>query len=162
MKEVLGSERRPTMKDRTAMPYTSAALQEIQRIACIAETTLFHTCIEDADLGGFTIPAGSQLLASIFAVHNNPKFFPNPTKFDPTRFLSEDGKSLVKNEYLMPFGMGKRVCLGESMARAELFLIFSTLIQKFSFGTVEGNFEPIKRIHPITPTVHVRDSETTQ
>ncbi len=61
------------------------------------------------------------------------KVFPDAHQFNPERFLDGKGNVLLKREELIPFSMGKRSCLGESLARMELFLIFASLLQKFHF-----------------------------
>lgn len=71
------------------------------------------------------------------AIHFNEELFPNPESINPERFLKEDGSLRLINEF-NPFGIGKRSCLGEALARMELFMIFTTLIQNFQFSTAHG------------------------
>lgn len=66
------------------------------------------------------------------AIFFDPKIFPEPEIFEPSRFLDERG-DYKKCEYLTPFGIGKRSCLGEGLAKDELFIIFTSLLQNFSF-----------------------------
>ncbi len=103
---------------------------------------LQHATREDTELAGFQIKKGTTILPQASAVLSDPSIFPNPKQFDPTRFLTSDGSAVQKTEELIPFSMGKRVCLGESLARAELFLIFTTMIQKFKFAPVNPNNLP--------------------
>ncbi|XP_078695694.1 cytochrome P450 2D6-like [Branchiostoma floridae x Branchiostoma belcheri] len=72
----------------------------------------------------------------------DPAFWPDPDRFDPGRFLDAEGNAKNKPESFMPFGGGRRVCLGEQLARMELFLFFSTLLQSFTFRTPEGASPP--------------------
>ncbi len=74
----------------------------------------------------------------------DPEVFPNPEKFDPERYIDYNNKSSFKKiEELMPFSMGKRQCLGESLARMELHLIFARLLQEFEFSASPGtNLDP--------------------
>ena len=66
----------------------------------------------------------------VHQVHHDPQLFPNPEKFDPTRFLNENGE-YQSNPHVIPFSVGKRVCLGESLARMELFIFWTGLMQKY-------------------------------
>jgi methyl farnesoate epoxidase/farnesoate epoxidase len=73
---------------------------------------------------------------NIWSVLHDREHWSDPEVFRPERFLCADGK-FVKDEWLIPFGVGKRVCLGEILARNMLFLIFSTVMQEFTFSTPE-------------------------
>ncbi|XP_078697832.1 cytochrome P450 2D9-like [Branchiostoma floridae x Branchiostoma belcheri] len=68
----------------------------------------------------------------------DPAYWPDPDRFDPGRFLDAEGNVINKPESFMPFLGGRRVCLGEQLARMELFLFFSTLLQSFTFKTPDG------------------------
>ena len=76
-------------------------------------------------------PSGHMILPSMTTIHMGEDSWRDPSKFDPTRFL-QDGK-FRRDERVIPFQTGKRVCPGESLARAELFLFLVGLIQKFRF-----------------------------
>ena len=67
----------------------------------------------------------------------DPEYWPEPETFKPERFLDDSGK-VIKEERFVPFGVGKRVCIGESMAKTELFIIFTRLMQMFTFHSCEG------------------------
>ena len=80
------------------------------------------------------------------AVHMDPKIFPDPEEFNPERFL--DGKGQFRrNDHVVAFGMGKRRCVGEKLGRAEAFLVFAHLMQRFRFSKVEElDFRPVIRL----------------
>jgi len=117
--------------DRGKLPFVEATLLEIQRMANIAELSLPHTNDEDTYIDGYFIPKHCIVQANLFSSNMDPKHWDEPQLFNPDRFI-EQGK-LKKNPALIPFSIGPRVCLGESLARLELFLIFSNLIQRFNF-----------------------------
>lgn len=78
------------------------------------------------------------------AVHMDPELWNEPEEFRPTRFLSAEGK-VCKPEYFMPFGVGRRMCLGDVLARMELFLFFSSLLHTFDLRLPEGASLPSLR-----------------
>ncbi|GFS30372.1 cytochrome P450 2D9 [Nephila pilipes] len=80
-----------------------------------------------------------MVLANLWSVHHNPKYWGNDAEiFRPERFLSEDGKRVIKSEHFIPFSIGKRSCPGESYARTEVFLYFTCIFQKFNVSLPEG------------------------
>jgi len=131
VKQVVG-DRQVSMSDQEKMPYTRAFLQEIHRYRTVAPNAIPHCTSEDADLNGFTIPKGTTVLPNLWAVHNNPDVWPEPEKFKPERHLSSSGNFIPSN-HIVPFGVGLRRCLGELLARIELFLFLVGLVQKFEF-----------------------------
>jgi cytochrome P450 len=127
-----GPDEIPSFGDRTKLAYTEATLLEIQRHATLLPLSLVHRATENAQLAGYSIPENTWVVSHIWAVHKNPKYFPDPDAFMPERFLDEKG-NIKRNLQLIPFSTGKRICLGESLARMELFIFFAALLQKFRF-----------------------------
>ncbi|XP_078670781.1 cytochrome P450 2U1-like isoform X2 [Branchiostoma floridae x Branchiostoma belcheri] len=127
----------PTYALREKMPYTTATLAEVQRINSAVPIGVPHSSSRKTTLNGYTIPADVSVLSNIWSVHMDPQLFPEPDKFNPDRFLDRHG-NFVKHEALIPFSVGPRVCLGEQLARMELFLLFVSLMQRFTFQLPEG------------------------
>ncbi|XP_072446724.1 cytochrome P450 2U1-like [Chiloscyllium punctatum] len=138
---VIGESRPPSLKDKLHMPFTEATIMEIQRMTTVVPLAIPHMASETVDFKDYTIPKGSMVVANLWSVHRDPSMWEHPDEFNPSRFLSADG-NIVKNEAFMPFGIGKRICMGEQMAKMELFLIFSTLLQSFCFKLPEGTDAP--------------------
>jgi cytochrome P450 len=104
----------------------------------------------DFRLGEFLLPAKTTVLMSQFVAHRDPRFFPDPLRFDPERFASEARARRTKFTYF-PFGAGVRQCIGESFAWMEGVLLLATLAQKWKFRLVPGHRvepEPLITLRP--------------
>ncbi|XP_032885180.1 cytochrome P450 2U1 [Amblyraja radiata] len=141
IRAVVGESRSPSIKDKHHMPFTEATIMEIQRMTTVVPLAIPHMASETVDFKGYTIPKGSIVIANLWSVHRDVSMWEKPDEFNPSRFLDADG-NVVKHEAFMPFGIGKRICMGEQMAKMELFLIFSSLLQSFSFKLPEAEDAP--------------------
>ncbi|KAL6741995.1 hypothetical protein Aduo_015196 [Ancylostoma duodenale] len=126
----IGSDRLVTIADRSRLHYMNAVINEIQRVANLLPLNVFHETTTDVVIEGYKIPAGTLFLPQISSVMYDETIFPDPYKFDPTRHLASDG-SFMKIDEVIPFSMGKRQCVGEGLARIELFLFLANLFNQF-------------------------------
>ena len=127
----VGENRLPTMSDRPNLRYLDAVIRETQRYASIAPLLARKACA-DFEFSGYTIPKGSTMFINLHSVLHDQKTWGDPEKFRPERFLDAHGNLLSPEEFI-PFGLGRRVCLGEALAKMELFLFLSAMFQRFRF-----------------------------
>lgn len=127
---VIGQSRRPRMQDKTELHYTCAVIDETYRKASLAATGVFHRALEDTTFHGYRIPSDAVIMPLVYGIHHRPDYWEKPDQFYPEHFLDESGR-YRSSQYLVPFLIGRRSCVGESLARMEIFLFFTALMQRY-------------------------------
>ncbi|XP_059903553.1 cytochrome P450 2U1 isoform X1 [Gadus macrocephalus] len=137
MDKVVGRARLPSMKDKGSLPFTEATIMEVERLTVAVPLGIPHMASKTAEFRGFTIPKGTVVIPNLWSVHRDPTVWEEPDTFNPGRFLDEAGK-LLRSEHFIPFGIGPRICMGEQLAKMEMFLMFTNLLQAFQFSLPIG------------------------
>nr|XP_012616377.1 cytochrome P450 2K4-like isoform X2 [Microcebus murinus] len=127
----------PRIAHRTQMPYTDAVIHEVQRFANILPTGLPRATTTDIIFKNYYIPKGTEVIILLTSVLRDQTQWEKPDIFNPEHFLNSKGK-FIKKAAFMPFSAGRRMCAGESLAKMELFLFFTSLLQKFTFRPPPG------------------------
>jgi cytochrome P450 len=151
--EVLG-DRDPQPTDVDSLQWTQAVINETMRLYPPA-WTVERDAAEDDDIAGIRVAAGNTVAISPYLLHRNPDFWPNPEGFDPRRFLPENVSSRPKYAY-MPFGGGRRICVGAGLAQLEATLALAVLTQSAAVNLVAT--APLKprgdvTLHPSEPVI---------
>ncbi|XP_026170266.1 cytochrome P450 2C31-like [Mastacembelus armatus] len=134
---VIGKNRCPNMEDRKSLPFTDAVIHEVQRFLDIVPFSVPHHALHDISFRGYTIPKDTVILPLLHSVLKGEKEWATPWSFNPQHFLDQNG-NFKKNPAFLPFSAGKRSCVGESLARMELFIFLVSLLQHFTFSCTEG------------------------
>ncbi|XP_031820596.1 cytochrome P450 2K6-like [Sarcophilus harrisii] len=134
--KVIGSAQ-PRMEHRAQMPYTDAVIHEIQRFSSILPMSVSRETTTDVIFKNYYIPKGTETIILLTSVLQDQTQWEKPHTFNPQHFLNVEGK-FVKRGAFLPFSAGQRMCAGESLVKMELFLFFTSLLQKFTFHPSPG------------------------
>lgn len=123
--------------DLEALPLTRRVLEESMRLYPPA-FMLARRAVEDAEVGGYVIPAGSEVVVWTWMTHHDPRWYPRPEAFEPDRFTPEASAERPKMAYL-PFGGGPRSCIGAAFSLVESRLVLATIARRFELELVPGH-----------------------
>ncbi|XP_019752043.1 cytochrome P450 2J2-like, partial [Hippocampus comes] len=146
---VIGQSRLPALLDRLNMPYTEAVIYEIQRMGNIVPLGFPKMASKETTLEGYLIPKGTAIVTNLASVLFDKNEWETPEMFNPQHFLDSEGR-FRKRDAFLPFSAGKRACLGEQLARMELFLFFAALLQRFTFVAVPGEEPSLEGVQGFT------------
>jgi cytochrome P450 len=142
VRAVLGdSDRLPTIDDVPRVRFVEAVILESMRVLPPVYT-IGREAIDECEIGGFRVPKGTTILMSQWVVHRDPRFFDEPEKFHPQRWLGALAQRLPKYAYF-PFGGGPRLCVGNIFAMLEAVLVLAVIAQRYRFTVVPD--------HPVEP-----------
>ncbi|KAJ8737815.1 hypothetical protein PYW08_000410 [Mythimna loreyi] len=146
--DTLIGDRLPCWNDSDRLIYTSAFLQEVHRYYPIVPMAGPRLLQNDASIDGYIIPKGATVLMSVGDIYFDPELWDDPHVFKPERFIDESGMLKI-SEHLYTFGLGRRRCPGDSLAKSFIFITFVGILQKYrihvSNGTIPSDVPCIER-----------------
>jgi len=132
----LPAGRPPTVADLAALPLTRATFEETLRLYPPAPGQPRQTLGPD-EVSGYVIPKNSFVMVCQWVAHRDPKYWTDPTTFNPRRFLPGAAEERTKFSYF-PFGGGPRSCIGQHFAMMEGILILATILRRFRVELIPG------------------------
>uniref|UniRef100_A0A2I3GAI0 Steroid 17-alpha-hydroxylase/17,20 lyase n=1 Tax=Nomascus leucogenys TaxID=61853 RepID=A0A2I3GAI0_NOMLE len=163
----VGFSRTPTISDRNRLLLLEATIREVLRVRPVAPMLIPHKANVDSSIGEFAVDKGTHVIINLWALHHNEKEWHQPDQFMPERFLNPAGTQLISPSVsYLPFGAGPRSCIGEILARQELFLIMAWLLQRFDLEvpddgqlpSLEGNPKVVFLIDSFKVKIKVRQA----
>lgn len=164
--DVVGQGREVTLSDRSKLPLVEATIYEALRFSSAIPFALPHCTTCDTTLQGYDIPEGTVVLINLHSIFVDEELWGDPKNFRPERFLTSEGElDRAQVEQLSAFSLGRRRCVGEVLARMELFLFFATLLQRLKFCkppghpgySLEAEFALTHDLSPFDVCVSLRD-----
>ncbi|KAM3834568.1 cytochrome P450 2J2-like isoform 2-T5 [Vipera latastei] len=137
IEDVFGLSGSISYQDRKKLPYTNAVIHEMQRVKYILLIGVPRQSTKDVKMRGYLIPKRTVIIADLRSVLLDPEQWETPEEFNPNHFLDKDGK-FIEREAFLPFGIGGRACMGQLLARTEIFIFLTSLLRAFSFRLPEG------------------------
>ncbi|KAM9612260.1 steroid 17-alpha-hydroxylase/17,20 lyase isoform 2-T2 [Morphnus guianensis] len=167
MDQKIGLARHPHLSDRPLLPYLEATISEVLRIRPVSPLLIPHVSLADTSIGEYSIPKGARVVINLWSVHHDEKEWDKPEEFNPGRFLDEHGQHIHSpSPSYLPFGAGIRVCLGEVLAKMELFLFLAWVLQRFTLEcpqdqplpSLEGKFGVVLQVQKFQVKARLRDA----
>ncbi|XP_072331718.1 steroid 21-hydroxylase [Scyliorhinus torazame] len=147
MCNLVGEDRYPTYAERRNLPLLSATIAEVLRLRPVVPLSLLHRATCDKSVAGYFVQKGTNVIINLFGAHQDECKWTDPAHFRPERFLeSADGEQNLQS--VISFGAGARTCLGEPVARVELFIFMAYLLKNFQFLPVKDVHHPALRTQP--------------
>ncbi|CAK1553950.1 unnamed protein product [Leptosia nina] len=148
---VVGRDRLPTLEDKANMPYNEAIVHESVRHFMGRTFGVPHRAMKDTSLAGYNIPKDTMVVSNYTNILMDENLYPDPYSFKPERFIS-NGKICLPEHYF-PFGLSKHRCLGDVLAKCNIFLFTTSVLQKFSVLPVPGEGLPsLNHVDGATPS----------
>ena len=130
--KVIGNSRKVKLTDRKHLHQTQATILEGMRLSSIVPLSLPRSATMDTEINGYTIDKDTVVIVNLHSANHDESLWEDPESFKPERHLDDDGE-FMKRPPVVPFGLGRRRCVGEFLAKDEVFLLFSNMLQRLTF-----------------------------
>ena len=141
MDRVIGRGRLPTLDDQPKLPLLQAAIMEAQRLGNVNDTAI-HMALKDTTICGYRVPKDTVVFPDLHSLHLDPKCWSNPEDFNPYRHIDFEGRLVSDQENWLPFSAGRRGCPGYPLAKTQLFMFLSAILQRFTLLPEDSNCLP--------------------
>ncbi|KAJ3552999.1 hypothetical protein NM688_g3851 [Phlebia brevispora] len=136
---IVGPDRFPTIEDVNFMPFIQAILLEVTRWLPVTPLGVPHKNVVDDEYNGYIIPAGTTIIANVWAMLHDPVGYPNPEVFDPDRFMRDGAINPDVRNPVNAFGFGRRICPGRHLANETLLLMIASTLHVFNIEATQEN-----------------------
>jgi len=143
---VVPKDRLPSLYDKNNLPYLEATMLEIWRYKTVTPLAIPHHTLCDTSVAGYDVPTDTPVLINLWSAHMDPAVWKDPETFRPERFL-DDNMTVINQDLMIIFSMGKRACLGEVLAKQENFLFLAAILHQFNILPPEGESKIIEDEH---------------
>lgn len=142
---VIGHNNKPCVQHKQKMPLMQATILETLRLSSVIPMAIPHYCIKDSVVKGYHVPKGTVVLTNIWGINHDDRHFSHPECFEPYRFL--DMKGQLRGDrcsLVIPFNTGPRTCAGNAVTKVVMFLLVSSLLQKFELHSATENLVDLR------------------
>jgi cytochrome P450 len=142
---VVPRDRFPSLDDKKKLNYVEATILEILRMRTLVPLGVPRCTMCDTEVSGYKIPADSLVLVNLHSANMNPEVWPEPEVCRPERFLDTEG-NIINKDQMLSFSLGKRSCLGEVLARQEISLFLTAILQNFNIMPPVGKTSIVEKM----------------
>ncbi|MFI2367077.1 cytochrome P450 [Streptomyces sp. NPDC018833] len=135
IKDVVG-DRPVAVEDVPRLEAVRRVLDEVIRLHGV--TMLMRRATAPVELGGYTLPEGTEVGFSLYAMHRDPDLYEDPDGFDPDRWLPERRAAVSRQSYI-PFGAGNRKCIGDAFVWMEATIALATILARWQLRPAGGH-----------------------
>ncbi|KAK6126355.1 hypothetical protein DH2020_039927 [Rehmannia glutinosa] len=135
---VVGRDRKVVETDLNNLPYLQATVKEILRLNPVFPMLLPRNSMQDTEFMGYVVPKNTQIFVNAWAIHRDPASWVDPLAFKPERFLDSDIDYKGQHFELLPFGSGRRTCIGLTLGHRMVCLTLASLVQAFDWSLKKG------------------------
>ncbi|KAI8969785.1 O-methylsterigmatocystin oxidoreductase [Trametes punicea] len=151
---IVGPDRLPGFSDRDSLRYVNALVKEVIRWHSVVPLGISHRSMEEDEWNGYRIPAGCVLVPNQWAMSRDPAVYPDPDRFNPERFLQDQGgpATEARDPEKYQFGFGRRICPGRHFANDSLFITVASVLHVFNIEAPIGkDGKPVQ----VEPTINL-------